>query len=112
MDIGTAVGRSKGISFEKLDAIADYARSPLFTAAERAALAFAEEMCRTPVEVPDAVFDELKRHFSETQIVDLTAAIAVENLRARFNRALEIPSDGLCRLPADHPALHATAANQ
>jgi alkylhydroperoxidase family enzyme len=73
---------------------------------------FAEEMCRTPVEVPDAVFDELRRHFSEVQIVELTAAVAIENLRARFNRALEIPSDGLCRLPANHPALHASAAGR
>jgi alkylhydroperoxidase family enzyme len=69
-------------------------------------------MCRTPVEVPDAVFDELRRHFNEPQIVELTAAVAIENLRARFNRALEIPSDGLCQLPADHPVLRATAANQ
>jgi alkylhydroperoxidase family enzyme len=69
-------------------------------------------MCRTPVDVPDAVFDELRRHFDEPQIVELTAAIALENLRARFNRALEVPSDRLCQLPPAHPALRATAANQ
>jgi alkylhydroperoxidase family enzyme len=54
VDTGTAVGRHKGIDAEKLDAIGDYARSPLFTPAERAAIAYGEEMCRTPVEVPDA----------------------------------------------------------
>jgi alkylhydroperoxidase family enzyme len=69
-------------------------------------------MCRTPVDVPDVVFDELRRHFSEVQIVELTVAVAIENLRARFNRALEIPSDGLCRLPANHPVLHASAAGR
>jgi alkylhydroperoxidase family enzyme len=95
-----------------LDAIGDYAKSPLFTPAERAALAYAEEMCRTPVEVPDAVFNELRRHFNEPQIVELTAAIAIENLRARFNRALQIPSDGLCQLPESHPARRAAAAGQ
>lgn len=52
---------------------------------------------------PDAVFEELKRHFDSGQIVELTAMVALENLRARFNRALEIPSDSLCRLAADHP---------
>ncbi len=69
-------------------------------------------MCRTPVEVPDAVFDELRRHFNEPQIVELTAAIAIENLRARFNRALEIPSDSLCQLPDGHPARRAAAAGR
>ena len=51
------------------------------------------------------MFDELKRHFNTEQIVDLTATIALENMRARFNRALQIESDSFCRLPAHHPAL-------
>ncbi len=54
--------------------------------------------------MPDAVFAELKRHFDSTQITELTAQVALENLRSRFNRALEIPSDGFCTLPATHPA--------
>ncbi len=57
------------------------------------------------VNVPDEVFDELKRHFDTEQIVDLTATVALENMRARFNRALQIESDSFCRLPAHHPAL-------
>jgi hypothetical protein len=57
------------------------------------------------VNVPDDVFDELKRHFNTEQIVDLTATIALENMRARFNRALEIESASFCKLPTNHPAL-------
>lgn len=68
-------------------------------------------MCERSVTVPDAVFEELRRHFDENAIVELTAMIALENMRARFNRALEIPSDGLCPLPAKHPALHAATAD-
>lgn len=59
------------------------------------------------VNVPDEVFDELKRHFNTEQIVDLTATIALENMRARFNRALQIESGSFCRLPAHHLALAA-----
>ena len=81
----------------------------MFDDAEKAALRFAEAMCERSVNVPDAVFEELRRHFDENAIVELTAMVALENLRARFNRALLIPSDGLCPLPADHPALHAAA---
>ena len=77
----------------------------MFTPAERAALRYTEEMTLASVDVPDEVFGELKRHFDTVQIVDLTATIALENMRARFNRALQIESDSFCRLPAHHPAL-------
>ncbi len=90
---------------EKLGAVAEYAENPLFTPRERAALRYADGMTQTSVDVPDEVFAELKQHFDDRQIVELTAAIALENLRARFNRALRIESDGLCALPATHPAL-------
>jgi len=65
-------------------------------------------MTRASVDVSDAVFEELRRHFDDGQIVEMTAVIALENLRARFNRALQIPADGFCQLPAGHPALQAT----
>jgi alkylhydroperoxidase family enzyme len=60
--------------------------------------------------VPDAVFDELRRHFDDRAIVELTATAAFENMRARFNRALGIESDGLCVLPADHPVRRAAGS--
>jgi alkylhydroperoxidase family enzyme len=109
MDINSAGGREKGIDFEKLAAVAEYASSDLFTPVEKAALRYAEEMCKESVNVPDAVFDELRRYLSDDGIVELTSIIALENSRARFNRALLIPADGLCQLPADHPALKAAA---
>jgi hypothetical protein len=91
------------MSAEKLAALDHFRASTLFTEAEKAALAYAEEICRTPVDVPDQVFAQVRRHFSDAQIVELTAMIAFENFRARFNRAFEIASDGLCALPDDHP---------
>lgn len=110
MDINSAGGRAAGLSFEKLAAVADYPASELFSAAEKAALRYTDEICRGPVEVPDEVFEDVRRHFDEAAIVELTATIALENFRARFNRALQVPSDGLCQLPAGHPALKAAAA--
>ena len=55
---------------------------------------YAEEMTRESVEIPEEMVARLRRHFDEAQIVDLTAAIAIENLRARFNDALGIPPAG------------------
>ena len=51
-------------------------------------------MTNTPAEVPDELFAELQSHFTDKQIVELTAIIARENYRARFNHALKIGSDG------------------
>jgi 4-carboxymuconolactone decarboxylase len=60
-----------------------------FSDNERAALAYADTMTRDIV-VPDAVFDELKRHFNERQIVELTVLIGSYNMNARVLTALEI----------------------
>ena len=51
-------------------------------------------MTDVPVNVPDELFAELKSHFNDKQIVELTAIIARENYGARFNHALLIGSDG------------------
>ena len=51
-------------------------------------------MTETPVHVFDETFDELRRHFGERQLVELTSAIAWENYRARFDHALGIESEG------------------
>ena len=80
---------------EKLAAVSQFRESPLFSARERAALEYAEEMSRTPVRVPDDVFERVRAAFTEEQIVELTASIAYEHYRARFNHALGVGSDGL-----------------
>jgi alkylhydroperoxidase family enzyme len=95
MDINSAVGRNQNVSAEETIAVRDFASSPLFNLREKIALEYAEEMCRTPVRVSDELFARLRQHFTEDQIVELTAAIAFENYRARFNHALDIESDHL-----------------
>jgi len=48
--------------------------------------------------VDDALFARLKQHYSEKQIVELTAAIALENFRSKFNPALGIEAQGFCMI--------------
>ena len=48
----------------------------------------------------DAFFAELKKHFTEAQIVELTAAIAMENFRSKFNPPLGIEAQGFCMVPS------------
>jgi alkylhydroperoxidase family enzyme len=49
--------------------------------------------------VDDTLFAQLKARFSEAQIVELTAAVALENFRSKFNPALGIEAQGFCLLP-------------
>ena len=57
-------------------------------------------MTITGQKVTDELFAEVRRHFSEDQIVELTAAVALENFRSKFNVALGVESQGFCVLPA------------
>jgi hypothetical protein len=64
-------------------------------------------MTVTPVDVPDELFARLREYFDERQVVELTAAHAGENYRARFNHAFRLESQGFtegayCALP-EHP---------
>jgi alkylhydroperoxidase family enzyme len=103
VDINSAVGRNAGITDEQLEDLAVFEASPHFDHREKVVLRYAEGMTRTPADVSDVVFAEIQTLFSAEQIVEVTAAIALENFRARFNCALKIESDSLCLLPPDHP---------
>lgn len=58
-----------------------------FTAAERAAITYAESLTRNAV--PDGVFAELRRHWSDRAIVEITAVACAFNFTNRFNTALD-----------------------
>jgi alkylhydroperoxidase family enzyme len=84
-----------GVSDEKLLAIPQYANSELFDEREKTALEYADSMTITGREVPDELFERVRRFFSEDEIVELTAIIAWENASSKFNRALRVPSQEL-----------------
>lgn len=80
----------------KVAALSDWRASPRFSEKERLALDYAERITFTDRQVDDPFFAELKRHFNEDEIVELTAAIALENFRSKFNPALGIEAQGFC----------------
>jgi alkylhydroperoxidase family enzyme len=84
---------------EKLSEITEWRDSKLFSEAERLALEYAERITYTDRKVDDALVVELKKHYSDAQIVELTAAIAMENFRSKFNPPLGIEAQGLCMVP-------------
>jgi alkylhydroperoxidase family enzyme len=68
-----------------------------FAPQEIALLRMADSMADTPSSVSDELYAELRRHFSEDQLIELAASAAQENFRARYNRVFDVGSDGLYR---------------
>jgi alkylhydroperoxidase family enzyme len=83
----------------KLSEVATWRDSRLFSEAERVALEYAERVTITDQQVDDAFFARLKQHYTEAQIVELTAAIAFENYRSKFNPSLGVEAQGFCTIP-------------
>jgi alkylhydroperoxidase family enzyme len=89
------VGSELGIPDQKLLALEEYATSPLYDEAERAALEYADAITLSDMDVTDELFALVRRHFDDDEIVELTAVIAWENSSSKFNRALRVPSQNL-----------------
>jgi AhpD family alkylhydroperoxidase len=108
IDLGSQIARRWGLSDEQLLALPSYRASALFTDLEKLVLDYAVGMSRTPVEVSDALVAELREHFDDPQLVELTHLIALENMRGRFNLALGVGAAGfsegmVCAVPATTP---------
>jgi alkylhydroperoxidase family enzyme len=99
--LNAAVSSELGIPDDKIAALADYPTSPLFSEAERAALEYADSMTITGREVPDDLFENVRRFYGEDAVVELTATIAWENCSSKFNRALRVPSQGFWKRASD-----------
>ena len=87
-----------GASDEKIREVPTWRESSLFSPVERDALEYAERMTITGEKVTDELFARLRGHFSEGQIVELTAVVALENFRSKFNPPLGIAAQAFCVL--------------
>jgi AhpD family alkylhydroperoxidase len=109
LDIGSALVAKIGVTPAQVRELNDYEASAAFSALEKVVLRYADRMTETPVEIDDHLVSSLLAHMDEAQLVELTAAIAHENLRARMNHALGYDAagfaeGGVCALPAQRKA--------
>src|SRR5579863_10070274 len=113
VDLGSQICRNSGISDEELLALPRYQSSELFTEREKLALDYTVAVMRTPVDVTDGLFDRMKQHFSDRQLVEITALLALVNLD-RFNAAFGIGaagfSEGMVCVAPDRPAANPALA--
>lgn len=83
--------RKLGVSDEKLAAVWEYRSSPLYNSAERLALDFALAAGSAPNEVTDEMFAEMRRHWDEGQMVEITAVISLFGFMNRWNDTMATP---------------------
>ena len=84
---------------EKVAEVLGWRDSNLFSPSERLALEYAERFTYSDQQVDDAFFAELRMHFTEAQVVELTAAVAFENFRSKLNPTLGVEAQGFCLVP-------------
>lgn len=92
-----------------MEALPNYRRSAVFSETEKLVLEYADAMTETPVEISEELFAKLRAKFTEAQLVELTASIAWENCRARFDHAFGVEAEGFsegrfCAVPVRNEA--------
>ena len=93
-------------------ALPTFESSTEFSDLDKLVLRLTVAMSRTPVDVEEKLFQDLRRHFDEAQMVEICATIAWENFRARFNRPFMLSPQGFsdgafCVIP-ERPGVQGT----
>ena len=86
------MGRKAGLTDEKLLAVRGDDMS-IFNETERLVIELADAMVTAPSNISDDLYARLREQFSEEQLMQLSAQIAFENYRARWNRVFDVGSD-------------------
>jgi alkylhydroperoxidase family enzyme len=89
---GPAYALKEGLTPYQVNALADWRPSTLFSEKQRALLGYVDAITRE-IEVPEAVFQEARKHFTERQTVELTMLIGAYNMLTRFLQALKVDAE-------------------
>ncbi len=85
---------------DKAQRVGEWRQHSGFTAAERAALAWAEQVTKDCAAIDDQALEQIRHHYSEDQVTALTAWIGFQNMSAKFNAALGAEEHGFCAVPS------------
>ena len=110
VDLNAAVAAERTGTTDKALAVERWRDHPHFNEGEQVALEYAEVMTTTGAAVSPLLMARLREHFDELALIELTALVAFQNLSSKFNAALDIPSQGLCRMPAAAVVMPPTTA--
>ncbi len=108
VDINSATLAKRTGSMEKVEKLAQWKKSDLFDEKEKVVLEYTEAVTYSDQQVTDELIERLKGFFDDDGIVELTGLIAFQNLSSKFNSALDVPSQGFCKLKHNHSNKHQT----
>ena len=94
MDIRHAVGVKMGVPTENLGDVLTFKESPRFDERERAALHFWERITRDDLEMSEECLAEVREHFTEAEIVELTFIIGYQTFASKFAKAWRLAPQG------------------
>jgi AhpD family alkylhydroperoxidase len=94
VDIGSAIARSHGLTADDVTELRGWRSSARFTARERLMFEYAEAMTTAPVEITEALFGALEQALGPAGLVELSAVVAWENYRSRFNVSFDAQAEG------------------
>lgn len=106
LDFGSHLAGKAGLSEEKLRDVHRWRESGVYDDTERLVLEYAEQVTATPIAVDEQLVASLRTRLGEKALVELTAYVALENMRSRFNRAMGVMPQGwsrVCALPTAAP---------
>jgi uncharacterized peroxidase-related enzyme len=96
LDLNSATLAQRAGSMDKVAALEHWRTAAGFSAKERAALDYTEAVTVPGQAISDVLMAELRQHFDDDALVELTGLIAFQNLSSKFNAALGIPAQGFC----------------
>ena len=102
VDFGYFLAHQDGLDERKVREVPRWRESDAFTTLERDVMEYAEAMTVTPPTVTDEMVASLRARLGDAAVVELTALVAIENERSRFNSAMGLASQGyseVCELP-------------
>lgn len=98
VDINSATALKRGISDEKLAALAEYANSDLYSEKEKVSLDYAEAVTYSNSQPNGEHIEALRKHFTDDAIIELTGLIGFQNMSSKFNAALGVKPQGFCSI--------------
>jgi alkylhydroperoxidase family enzyme len=96
------LAKQQGLTEEQIGDLSIYADSEILTPREKAAVRYADVLAGDHTQASQELFDELRQHFTEPEIIDLGFRITAFVGYGRFIRALGLERGGVCPLSEAH----------
>lgn len=103
IDLNTSILLERGVSLEKVRALAHWQESPLFDEREKQVLEYAEAVTHSHAEIDEGLRQKMAALYSPQELVEITGLIAFQNMSTKFNNAFGVKPQGFCHIGIHSP---------